>query len=244
MVKKKWKIVGMTLASILAGTMIYMERNLYKTMSPDLIRPVKPIKISIDKQLKEPIDYGKLTEQEAIQYVQTPKQTHEYLNNYFKYDHDENSFPHFFIPGLRGFGRKGETFKNNHKKGKGGCYDYSTMSAALLSDNGYPPLKLMMRGIEGTQDHEIFLYKTEKGFGGIGTEKIYDRSRYKTINKLIESYNERYKHKNYKWDLNKYFIINLDQNIKNKEWIDGDLDLLKNTPIHKLYLPNYISNFL
>ena len=107
----------------------------YRTISPSLIQPVTLIEIATERA----IDYSKLTWQEAIEYVQTPKQAQDYLDRHFRYADDSS----------------GESFKLNHVDGVGVCIDYAINAAALLSDNNYPSLMLVMASRKG-EGHAVF----------------------------------------------------------------------------------------
>lgn len=182
----------------------------HKALSPSLIDSIKSINSPTNKV--EKIDYSKLTWQEAIAYVKTPEQVQDYLERHFEYDFDEYNGFSFF--GLFNVGTKGETFKCNHTKRKGICIDYATSAAALLSDDGYPPLLLYMK--KGQSRHVVFLYKTEEGFGALSNNS--EKPVHKTIESLVKSVRQYYPFEH-------YAIVNLDENFKNREWIDGDVDL-------------------
>ncbi len=155
MLEKLVKNIGRKVATItLAGSLLLGSGcATYRTMSPILIQPVTPIERPIERS----IDYSKLTWQEAIEYVQTPEQAQDYLNMHFQYDYDEanDAKRGFVIYGLiNTTGSRGETFNQNHQKQRGICFDYATSAAALLSDNGFPPLLLIM--YKGKTGHAVF----------------------------------------------------------------------------------------
>lgn len=171
----------------------------YTTMSPSLIRPVEPIEREIERELDEPIDYSKLTWQEAIKYVQTPAQAQDYLDRHFLGDKNDSS---------------GESFKFNHSDRRGNCVDYALSAAALLSDNNYPPLILAM-GSPFKQGHMVFLYKTKEGHGSIGFVSIPPL--FETVEELIREYN-------YVTDADhsSFFVANLNATYPDRRWIDGN----------------------
>ena len=177
----------------------------YQTMSQDQINSA--IRTEIPTKKRPMIDYSKLTWQEAIEYIKTPKQAQSYLNNHFNYDPTE----------LGGLGlailsnSKGESFKENHEKAEGVCIDYATAAAALLSDNGYEPLILAMKGNRGA--HAVFLYKESDKFGILGID--YTDPIYSTIDGVISAINEKHSQV-----YGKYAVANLDSNFSN--WISGD----------------------
>jgi hypothetical protein len=202
-------------ASLLLGSGCAM----YQTMDPSLIEPVKPIKVpptprvSVLNRQKNP-HYGLMKWQTAIKYVQTPEQVQDYYDRHFKWDFDESGFS---IPGLISLGGRGETFKHNHKKRKGICYDYSTVAAALLSDNNYPPLLLFMKN-RSPFSHVVFLYRTEEGFMALGDTPVQKNC--KTVSDVVKIIN-----KERKTNYTHYNVINLDDNYPNRTWVDGDMDL-------------------
>jgi len=210
------KLVKKLALPILTGTLLFTSAcATYKTISENLIQPVKPVEINSEEEIP---DYSKLTWQEAINYVQTPQQAQYYLNTHLTYDNEEAKAFSIWIPGIIHFStiNKGESFAENHKRRKGVCLDYATCAAALLSDNGYPPLVLITE--KEDRLHAIFLYKTKKGFGTLGTtpyEPIYP-----TVKKLLEknSYIKNYK------------IVDLTEAYRGEEWIFGDVDIVKNLP--------------
>lgn len=182
----------------------------YKTIHSDSVYNYKPAKVY--SQEIEQIDYSTLTWQEAIAHVKTPRQAQDYLNKHFEIDFKELMWSFNFL-GINFF-TKGETFKYNHTRRKGICIDYATAAAALLSDDGYLPLMLHIKCEDKINWHVVFLYKTQEGFGALGTTP--EKPVYKTLDGLVTSLGEEYEC---------FSIVNLDENFKNREWIDGDVDL-------------------
>ena len=213
MLEKLIKNIGRKFTSVaLAGTLLLGSGcATYRTMSSRLIQPVTPI----ERPIERPIDYSKLTWQEAIEYVQTPEQAQDYLDRHFTQE-DQSSR---FIPGIGTFGKqKGETFRYNHSISKGDCFDYSTSVAALLSDNGYPPLLLDMRDDSG--GHTVFLYKTANGFGVLGNTPLPPK--YEKVTDILNEFANLYG-----WNFDHFNIYNLDNNFSSREWISGDVNLYK-----------------
>jgi hypothetical protein len=103
-------------------------------------------------------DYSTLSWQEAIVHVQAPVQAQHYLDTHLTQSNAMSGY----IPGLVSWGERSETFRINHTKRVGRCLDYASAAAALLSDNGYPPLILEMQGNLGY--HAVYLYRTPDGF--------------------------------------------------------------------------------
>lgn len=175
----------------------------FKTISPEAIQPVshKP-SVEIPEG-----GWGSLTYQEAIEFVKTPEQAQCYLDNYLVYDYEEAED----VRALKGVG---ESFKENHEKGKGVCFDYATAAAALLSDNGYDPLLLGMKRPDKL-NHMVFLYRTPKGFGCLGDTPMLPK--YGSVNDLVKAFNGY-------WggNFNEYGVLNLDSNFGREAWISGD----------------------
>lgn len=209
--KKTWKkiVVYTSVLSVLTlNSCFYIPSRLkYKSIRPDLVDTIKPIN---NPAKEDNVDYSKLTWGEAVAYVKTPEQVQDYLYKHFSYDMEEYYCYNLF--GIFNINTKGETFKYNHTRRKGICIDYATVAAALLSDDGYPPLLLNMRS-EDSQ-HVVFMYKTDEGFGALGSTS--EKPVHKTIEDLVKAINPKYED---------YSIINLDDNFNDREWIDGDIDL-------------------
>ena len=200
-----------TLIALAGSLLLTSGCATYSVMSQDLIQSVTQVKRTIEGQT----DYSKLTWQEAIKSVQTPMQAQDYLDNHFNSDNDETGFA---LPGLFSIGGRGETFEYNHTRQKGVCFDYATVAAALLYDNGYPPLILDMQ--DGVfYGHNLFLYKTPTGFGALGYNHM--KPNYPDVESLIKYINEIHGS-----NLTEYNIINFNDNFNNSsEWISGDRDL-------------------
>jgi hypothetical protein len=195
-----------------------ISQYIYQNVNQESIDIVQPITKKM-KKIREPVDYSKLTWQEAIKYVQTPEQAQDYIDRHFSKEYDVNDI-------------KGESFKENHFDRNGVCIDKAVSCAALLSDNNYPPLIL---GLYDKDDvlvpHALFLYKTKDGYGDLGINATRTGEKYKTIEDLIMFYTlRRYaKLDDYgsliipETNFSHYHIINLDENYPNKEWISGNL---------------------
>ena len=195
MLEKLVKNIGSKITTIaLAGTLLLGSGcATYKTMSPSLIQPVTPI----ERPIKRPIDYSKLTWQEAIEYVQTPEQAQDYLDTHLS-QVAEGAY---------------ESFRLNHTDRTGVCYDYAMAAAALLSDNGFPPILLELDGKNG--DHSVFLYRINDSFYALGNTPVPEPSR--NIVDLIKRISSKYG-----MNFDDYFIINLDENYPDRKWIDGE----------------------
>lgn len=212
-VKNVWKkivIYTSILSMLTLNSCLHIPSRLrYKSIHPNFISNIIPINDPA-KEEKKDIDYSQLTWKEAIAYVKTPEQVQDYLYKHFKYDLEEYDCYNLF--GIFNINTKGETFKYNHTRRRGICIDYATAAAALLSDDGYPSLLLNMRS-EDSQ-HIVFLYRTNEGLGALGSTP--EKPVHKTIDDIVRSISPKYEY---------YSIVNLDDNFKDREWIDGDIDL-------------------
>ena len=116
------------------------ERSVLTTVSPKSLQS-----LSIQKDESEFLDdYSHLNWKEAVERIKTPEEAQHYLDTHFKYKEEERY----------------ESFRLNHQDGKGVCYDYSLAAAALLRDDGYPPLIFEM--ISDDLCHTVFIYKEEE----------------------------------------------------------------------------------
>jgi hypothetical protein len=165
--------------------------------------------------------YSNMSWQKAIKYVKTPRQVEDYLKRHFSYDPE----PTFYIPGFITIGKqKGESFKYLHTKRIGSCFNYATVAAALLSDDGYPPLILDMRQDEDN-GHSVFLYRTKDGYCCIGNGSVDTPQ--PTISQLIHECEKQFTDGS---KMKYYNVINLDNEYPNKSWIDGDMNLIMKMP--------------
>jgi len=130
-----------------------------KSYDPHLVNDVKPITWSVKNSER---DFSRMNYQEAIEYVQTPAQAHEYRNWLCSRKN------HVFDQG---------TFLSGFKKVHEGrspvdCSEVAYAAAALLSDNGYPPLILALTPYRlfKSRGHVVFVYKQHGRFGSLGIE--------------------------------------------------------------------------
>lgn len=229
---KKFKQVGRKVFSftlalspmILGGSALFTQGDsVYDTIS---IKDIKPVEYAEQKlQIPNALpNYNKMSFQETIDYVKTPAFAQDYLDSHISYDHHEARNGGFWIPGwINTSHKRGDSFKITHEKEKGICIDYAISAAALLSDDGFPPLIITMNG--GDFYHAAFLYRTNEGFGAVGNGAP-DRM-FNSVDELVK--------KGFKKEFNKYKIVNLDESYNQGEWIKGKMDLLKNMPQLNLF---------
>jgi hypothetical protein len=209
----KKKVAPIVLSGILAlspgcATIPQDQYLTFKTISPEAIQPVshKP-SVEIPEA-----GWGSLTYQEVIEFVKTPEQAQCYLDNYFVFDPQE-------AEDAKKSAGVGESFKYNHAKAKGVCFDHATAAAALLSDNGYAPLLLGMKRTKDDFNHMVFVYRTKNGFGCLGNTPM--PAKYSSVNDLVKAFNGY-------WggNFDKYGVLNLDSNFDRETWISSDEGIL------------------
>ena len=171
------------------------SRGKYKTASSSYLEG----RCERKKQGNQPLEWY-----DAIKSVSTPQDAQKYLDSSFSYDEDKRTR------------KTGGTFKNTFKSGKGICFDYATMAAALLADDGYPPLILRLDG--KTESHAVYLYKDNgsKKFGALGNSPRDPN--YGCIKDIALSFGESF---------DKFAVIDLDSSFPDREWIWGDIELAR-----------------
>ncbi len=129
-----------------------------KGYDPRFVKDVQPIQWAV----KNAGDFSRMNYQEAIEYVQTPLQAKQYLN--WLCDRPKIVFD------------KGKYFSSFRKTHEGrtpiDCSEMAYAAAALLSDNGYPPLLLAFFPYQFSKasGHVVFAYKEQGKFGSVGIE--------------------------------------------------------------------------
>lgn len=100
------------------------------------------------------------------------------------------------------------------------CLDYAVCAAALLSDNDYPPLILLMRNQKENKRHAVFLFKDKETefFGALGNTPLFSEVR--NVKDLVKAF---YFEEEMLFD--EYTIVNLDDKFLERKWIDGNVDL-------------------
>lgn len=101
--------------------------------------------------------YARMNYKQVIEKINTPEKTAWYLKNYLHYK-DEKTY---------------RSFKYIHERTYGLCAEYAFTAAALLYDNGYPPLILHILfeskdDIQKTHTLYIFQDKKTKKWGTLG----------------------------------------------------------------------------
>ncbi len=153
--------------------------------------------------LNDTIDYEQMTSNEVISFVKTPNQVQDYLDRHLIYD----------------LSSVYKSFNETHINKKALCIGYAFSAASLLIDDGYPPIILGLKNKK--QNHLMYLYNTEKGFSVLGNNAT--QKRYLHIGELLKDFENNYNNIYPK----KYFIIDLNDNSPNKEWMNSNKILNK-----------------
>ncbi|MBL7100804.1 MAG: hypothetical protein ISS23_02505 [Nanoarchaeota archaeon] len=221
---KKCFISLLTITTLGAGC---VSSFYFRYTHPNSIKNVQPRITAYKKSDTHSYDlyksFSQLTWQEAIKKVQTPQEARLYVAwlkaRKIKRSKTESRSK------LEDDGMHMYSFKKIHEGCPIDCTEAATAAAALLSDNGYPPLLLMIDG-EPT-GHATFLYKGKDKFDSIGIVRLGRNTwgppqepRYKNLNDLVK-------------DLVKatdtkpigYLIINLSEN--NPDWLTTDENMQK-----------------
>jgi hypothetical protein len=213
------KCLGTTLSTLaLAGTLLVTSGCIYKTVNPNTMPPTVPIRVPT-LPIERPINYSKLTPEEATLQVQLPSESQDYLDRHFNNQVEWSLLFPLLIP-IHQY----EGFETNHQDKTGICYDYAIGSAALLADNGYPPLMLYLKN-KHNFPHVVHLYREENGLFGAGGNTPM-KPVYPTINALVNGLNDKYQNFNF----NAYTVFNLDENMKRSEWMENKFNVFKGIP--------------
>ncbi len=166
-----------------------------------------------------------LSYRQVISEIETPEQAQQYLLNYLTFAHDQKIF-----------GEKDyiASFERIHTQGSDDCDGGVIAAAALLSDNGYPPLSLCMYKKEHTLTnvggHAIFIYKQDGKWGTLGILKYDCQSpRYKSVEEIVRKYG-----------FDKFNIINIGKEYP--DWLTNTINM--NTKIYRPDSGNYLPNLI
>ncbi len=103
---------------------------------------------------RDAMKYGVMDYQEVIDAVKTPAQARAYIINNIQ-------------PGLSDSTTGSLSFRKIHEHRKGDCSEAVVAASALLSDNGYPLIHLVMAHSYGEVRHGVFVYKENNKWGTI-----------------------------------------------------------------------------
>lgn len=107
-----------------------------------------------DVDSSDVMKYGSMNYQEVIKAVETPAQVRAYILNNIQPEQSNITTGNI-------------SFKKIHEYRKGDCSEAVIAASALLSDNGYPPLHLVMAHSDGGVRHGVFVYKENDKWGTI-----------------------------------------------------------------------------
>ena len=198
---KIMKSLGKTASLIsLIGNLAFSGCNVYHNYKTINLNEIPTVNLNNKRIAYHSIRHS-LTPEGAIQFVRTPEAAAGYTYFLFlRHDDKEDS---------------AQSFEANHNDRVGNCVDYAAAVAALLSDNGYPPLMLVLDSKKDNESHSLFFYKTEKGVGAVDRSGAYGI--YKNIDDLIKDYNTE-NNQDYEFSA----VIDLDRTYPDKRWMFGD----------------------
>ena len=158
----------------------------------------------VSEKVEDDFDYGKLSWREVIEFVKTPSQAQNYNDWILEKRIAEK--------GRKGIdnGKHIYSFRRIHEGSGVDCTEGVVAAAALLSDNGYPPLFLRIFD-KFFSGHMVFIYKKDGKFGSVG---LYQRDYTEEQESLEEIIKSIYGGKTYK-----YKVYNLKENFP--DFIDG-----------------------
>ncbi len=97
--------------------------------------------------------------------------------------------------------KKGETVQSAQqalKKKKAHCLEGAVLVAAILEENGFPPLIMSIESRDGLC-HAVYVYKTKTGWGSVGKSRLiglHGRApKFKSLRELAMSYFEPFVHR-------------------------------------------------
>jgi len=149
---------------------------------------------------------------QAIAKVKTPEDAAKYLTVFLSYQPDKKTFGIYdYIA----------SFKRIHENRHDDCDGGAIAAAALLSDNGYPPLILVMYNYGSKRDaHAVFPYQENKRWGMLGiNSKDCQWPTYDSIEEMVRTTGE----------YDSFYINNIAKICHN--WIDNDINNLLSTKI-------------
>jgi hypothetical protein len=158
----------------------------------------------------------KLKYSQVISEIATPDQAKRYLTEYLSPKSDEANYEkEDYIA----------SFKRIHEKGSDDCDGGALAAAALLHDDGYPPLMLCMfkkeDSIEHHGGHAVFIYQVNGKWGTLGINEMdCHPPQYSSLEDIVRSYS-----------LEKFKVVNIAQQYS--DWIDNDIDMTE-----KIYRPD------
>jgi hypothetical protein len=165
----------------------------------------------------------------VIKEVKTPEQAKRYLTEYLSVKSDIDNY------GVEDYIA---SFKKIHEKGSDDCDGGALAAAALLYDDGYPPLMLCMYKKEQSSEHygghAVFIYQINGKWGTLGIKEVdCEPPKYFSVEEIVRRYR-----------MEKFNVINIEEQYP--DWIDNDInmspriyrpDLAKEIAIKNIYGP-------
>lgn len=151
--------------SVALGTNIFaIGCSTYKTCDTNSFYEPPQQKV---KRKKQKLTFENMTWQEVIQAVETPSQAEKYCS-WLKDNRKKDDEYHYY------------SFKSVHEGARIDCNEVAYSAAALLGDNGYPPIVMCLSDFLNSEGHMVFVYKQHGKYGSIGIqqndcqEPVYD----------------------------------------------------------------------
>ena len=153
---------------------------------------------------------------EVISQIKTPEQARKYLLDYLT-----------FVPDQKNFGEEDyiASFRRIHENGGDDCDGGVITAAALLRDNGYPPLSLCMykkeHSLNNLGGHAIFIYKKDGKWGTLGILKYDCQSpQYNSVEEIVSKYG-----------FDKFKVVNVEAEYP--DWLNNNINMSA-----KIYRPD------
>lgn len=141
--------------------------------------------------------------QDIMDSINTPEQTKVYLLDYLHYENDLVNYRGDYFA----------SFRKINEKGSDDCDGGAIAAAALLKDNGHPPLFLRMKKEGRNFSHAIYIYQKDGLWGGLGIrESDCFKPQYKTVEELVKSK-----------DYDQFEVMNLDSLFPDLDWTKEDI---------------------
>lgn len=167
----------------------------------------QPLKTKLSRK-----KYQNKTYQEVIKKIDTPKKANNYTTNYLEYTDDWNQYNSLDYSA---------SFEKIHLSQEDDCDGGAVAAAALLEDDGYPPLIMTLMRLGDRQAHAVYVYEKEGKWGSIGINKMdWSRPKYDSLNDLAASYEIRYSKFPF---FDAYYVTNLNETCPNYKNSDENL---------------------
>lgn len=174
---------------------------------------------------------SKMSYVEVIERIKTPQEAKKYILGYLEYKDDISNW---------GQVDYWASFSRIHKNGSDDCEGGAFAAAALLQDNGYPPLMLAFGEFGKKSGHAVYIYKENGKWGTLGIDitDCHD-AKYDTVDDIVRSYGGDY-YNVYNLENTNVDWLNTDLNIKNRFYFVESGNFLYYSPNEKLYRNNFV----